>query len=65
MKKFKINPFRLLVIGMVIVIIGSIAKITKESFYQPILIIGLIIELISVLMILNLFNKIIKHFKRQ
>ena len=57
MKKFKINPFRLFVIGMVIVLIGAIAKITKESFYQPILFVGLIIELISVVMILKVFDK--------
>lgn len=65
MKKVRINPFRLLFIGIVIILIGAIAKITKESFYQPILIIGLILEVISVIMIMNVFNKVIIYFNGQ
>lgn len=65
MKKVRINPLRLLFIGIIVIIIGAIAKITKESFYQPILIIGLIIEIISVLMLLKILDKVIPYFRNQ
>jgi hypothetical protein len=65
MKKVRINPLRLLFIGIIVIIIGTIAKITKEPFYQPILIIGLIIEIISILMLLKIFDKVISYFKNQ
>ena len=62
MKKVRINPLRLLFIGIVIIMVGAIAKITKESFYQPILIIGLIVEAMSIIMILNVFSKVMSYF---
>lgn len=63
MKKIRVNPLRLLIIGIVIIIIGALAKITKEPFYQPVLIIGLIIEIISVLMLLKTFDRVTSYFK--
>lgn len=65
MKKIQINPLRLLAIGMVVILVGAIAKITKESFYQPILITGLIIELISIVLLVGKFNFLIKKNNKQ
>lgn len=65
MKKIQINPLRLLAIGMVVILVGAIAKITKESFCQPILITGLIIELISIILLVGKFNFLIKKNNKQ
>jgi hypothetical protein len=52
MKK-KINPLKTLIVGIIIVLAGSFAKIMNENYYLPILSIGLIIELISILLIIK------------
>jgi len=51
MKKFPFKPklLGLLGIGIVVVFIGAIAKITKESFAGNLLLLGLLIELIGVI----------------
>jgi len=51
MKKFPFKPklLGLLVIGIVVVFIGAIAKITKENFASNLLLLGLLIELIGVI----------------
>ena len=64
MKKIHINPLRLLLIGMVVILVGAIAKITNESFYQPILITGLIIELISIILLFGKFDFLLKNNKQ-
>ena len=64
MKKTNINPLRLLLIGMVVILVGAIAKITNESFYQPILITGLIIELISIIFLFGKFDFLLKNNKQ-
>lgn len=52
----KINPFIILIVGIIIVLAGSFVKIMKENDYLPILSIGLIIELISILLIIKKTN---------
>ena len=64
MKKVKLNPLRFLLIGMVVILVGAIAKITKESFYQPILITGLIIEFISIILLVGKFDFLLKNNKQ-
>ncbi|VXB14324.1 hypothetical protein FLAVO9AF_110103 [Flavobacterium sp. 9AF] len=63
MNKLKLNPLRLLFIGMLVIFVGAIAKITGESFYKPILITGLVIEIISVILLLSRFNHLLKSNK--
>lgn len=64
MSKVKLNPLRLLFIGMVVILIGAIAKITKETFYPSILLIGLIIELISAFLLLRKLDINIRNDKK-
>lgn len=52
----KINPFIILIVGIIIVLAGGFAKIMNENYYLPILSIGLIIELISILLIIKKTN---------
>ncbi len=60
MKNIKIKPIRLLIIGMVTVLIGALAKIYKENYHEPILIAGLIIEIIAIILFIRRFEKIDK-----
>lgn len=64
MNKIKLNPLRFFFIGMVVILIGAIAKITKETFYPSILLIGLIIEFISVFLLLKKLEFNIRNEKK-
>lgn len=52
----KINPFIILIVGIIIVLAGGFVKIMKENYSLLILSIGLIIELISILLIIKKTN---------
>jgi hypothetical protein len=64
MNKIKLNPLRFLFIGMVVILIGAIAKITKETFYPSIFLIGLIIEFISIFLLLRKLDINIRNEKK-
>lgn len=55
--KYKSKPFGILSIGILIVFIGAIAKITKEDFASTILAVGLVVEAIGLFVFFKWYKK--------
>ena len=61
----KPKPFGILIIGIVIVFIGALAKINKESFASILLLTGLVVELIGVIIFFKWYFKMRKVEKNK
>lgn len=60
MKNIKVNPLRLLFIGMAVIFVATVAKITEHKNFTFLFILGLLIEFISVFLLLKKLDNNIK-----
>lgn len=56
-----IKPLRFLSLGIVMVMIGSIAKITGEEFYKKILLLGITVEIIGLVLFISKLNQFLMN----